>query len=108
MISFFPAKRSGRPAGYLKNPGLRSARQRTSTVCACMICDIALPAPAPAEAWGSPIIGKLLGHSTPAMTARYSHFDGDPMHRAVNKIGAELSAAMSKTPGAGVVTLKRG
>jgi hypothetical protein len=36
---------------------------------------------------GLPIIGKLLGHSTPAMTAKYAHLDGDPMHRAVNQIG---------------------
>ena len=29
-----------------------------------------------------PIIGKLLGHSQPATTARYAHLDSDPMRRA--------------------------
>ncbi len=43
---------------------------------------------------GLPIIGKLLGHSQPATTARYAHLDADPMRRAVDTIGATISAAM--------------
>jgi integrase len=43
---------------------------------------------------GLPIIGKLLGHSQPATTARYAHLDADPMRRAANTIGATISAAM--------------
>jgi integrase len=42
---------------------------------------------------GLPIIGKLLGHSLGATTHRYAHLDADPMHKAVNTIGASLSAA---------------
>ena len=42
-----------------------------------------------------PVIGKLLGHSQPSTTARYAHLDADPMHRAVNRIGGDISAAMS-------------
>jgi integrase len=44
---------------------------------------------------GLPIIGKLLGHSQPATTARYSHLDADPMRRAADIIGNQIAAAMS-------------
>jgi integrase len=49
---------------------------------------------------GLPILGKLLGHSTPATTQRYAHLDADPMRRAVNTIGELINAAMqgSTTP----------
>jgi integrase len=47
---------------------------------------------------GLPIIGKLLGHSQPATTARYAHLDADPMRRAVDTIGATISAAMDRAP----------
>lgn len=43
---------------------------------------------------GLPIIGKLLGHSQPATTARYSHLDADPMRRAADIIGNQIAAAM--------------
>lgn len=41
-----------------------------------------------------PMIGKLLGHSQPATTARYAHLAVDPIRTASNLIGAELTAAM--------------
>ena len=44
---------------------------------------------------GLPIIGKLLGHSQPATTARYAHLDADPMRRAVETIGATIAGAMA-------------
>lgn len=47
---------------------------------------------------GLPVIGRLLGHSQPATTARYAHLDADPMRRAVNIIGAAISAAISPQP----------
>ena len=43
---------------------------------------------------GLPIIGKLLGHSQAATTARYAHLGVDPLRRAVDTIGATISAAM--------------
>jgi integrase len=55
---------------------------------------------------GLPIIGKLLGHATPAMTAKYAHFDNDPMRRAVDKIGNEITAAMGRKPGAEVISIR--
>jgi integrase len=57
---------------------------------------------------GLPIIGKLLGHSQPATTHRYAHLDADPMRRAVETIGATISAAMEGKIGASIVPLKAG
>jgi integrase len=54
---------------------------------------------------GLPIIGKLLGHSQPATTARYAHLDADPMHRAVDTIGSTISAAMDRRKLAEIVPL---
>jgi integrase len=54
-----------------------------------------------------PISGKLLGHSQSATTARYAHLANDPVRQAVETIGATISAAMSRKPGAEVVTIKR-
>jgi len=42
-------------------------------------------------------IGKLLGHASPATTARYAHFDSDPLRRASEVIGAVLVSAMDGT-----------
>lgn len=44
---------------------------------------------------GLPIVGKLLGHSQPQTTARYAHLDADPLRRAANIIGDQLTAAMT-------------
>ncbi len=44
-----------------------------------------------------PMIGKLLGHTQPATTARYAHLAADPMRAASELIGNEISAAMGKT-----------
>jgi integrase len=48
---------------------------------------------------GLPIIGKLLGHTQPATTARYSHLDADPLHRAANVIGSHIAAALEGRKG---------
>jgi integrase len=45
---------------------------------------------------GLPIIGKLLGHSQSATTARYAHLDNDPLKRASESIGAHIAAAMGE------------
>lgn len=54
---------------------------------------------------GLPIIGKLLGHSQPATTARYSHLDSDPMRRAADIIGSQIAATLEGRKGE-VVKLK--
>jgi integrase len=57
---------------------------------------------------GLPIIGKLLGHKQAATTHRYAHLDCDPLRRAVDTIGATISAAMDRPSAAedGVVSLR--
>lgn len=49
-----------------------------------------------------PIIGALLGHTTPATTQRYSHLFDDPLRKAADQAGAILSG----TPSAEIVPLK--
>jgi integrase len=57
---------------------------------------------------GLPIIGKLLGHTQAATTARYAHLDADPLRRAVDTIGATISAAMNgEKCGAQIIPLKK-
>ena len=57
---------------------------------------------------GLPIIGKLLGHSQAATTARYAHLDSDPLKRASETIAGQIAAAMSPGgAGADVVVFKR-
>jgi integrase len=56
---------------------------------------------------GLPIIGKLLGHSQAATTHRYAHLDADPMRRAVERIGATISAAMDGIGSVSVVPFKK-
>jgi hypothetical protein len=46
---------------------------------------------------GLGMVGKLLGHSSPATTARYSHFADDPVRRASESISKTISASMGAT-----------
>ena len=43
---------------------------------------------------GLPIIGRLLGHSQTATTARYAHLDNDPLRRASEAIAGRIAAAL--------------
>lgn len=43
---------------------------------------------------GLPIIGKLLGHTQAATTARYAHLDNDPLRRASESIATRIAAAL--------------
>lgn len=56
---------------------------------------------------GLPVIGKLLGHSQAATTHRYAHLDADPLRRAVDTIGATITAAMDGKKGGEIVPLKK-
>jgi len=56
---------------------------------------------------GLPVIGKLLGHSQAATTHRYAHLDADPLRRAVETIGATISAAMDGGKPGNVVALPK-
>jgi len=52
---------------------------------------------------GLPIIGRLLGHSQPQTTAKYSHLQADPLRRAADTIGATILAAMEGKQAAEIV-----
>jgi integrase len=41
-----------------------------------------------------PVIGALLGHATPSMTARYAHLAADPVRQASEAVGAKIAAAL--------------
>jgi integrase len=43
---------------------------------------------------GLPIIGRLLGHTQAATTARYAHLDNDPLRRASESIAGQIEAAL--------------
>ncbi len=44
-----------------------------------------------------PMIGKLLGHTQPATTARYSHLADNPLRKAANSTAAAIQAMMTST-----------
>jgi integrase len=43
---------------------------------------------------GLPVIGRLLGHTQAATTARYAHLDNDPLRRASEAIAGRIAAAL--------------
>jgi hypothetical protein len=43
---------------------------------------------------GLPIIGKMLGHSQPATTARYAHLASDPVKAAVATVAGKIADDM--------------
>lgn len=56
---------------------------------------------------GLPIIGRLLGHTQPATTARYAHLDSDPLRQATEAIGNRIASALDGKEKATVVQLRR-
>jgi integrase len=45
-----------------------------------------------------PIIGKLLGHTQPQTTSRYSHLADDPLRMVADKVGKTVAAALEAGP----------
>jgi integrase len=45
-----------------------------------------------------PLIGSLLGHSNPSTTQRYAHLFDDPQRKAVERVGAAITAAGRPAP----------
>ena len=52
------------------------------------------------------VIGKLLGHSQPATTARYAHLADDPVKAASDAVGRHIAAAMGAGTSGEIVDLK--
>ena len=51
-----------------------------------------------ADGHGLLILGKLLGHSQAATTAKYAHFDNDPLRKASDAIARSIAASMGEAP----------
>jgi len=56
---------------------------------------------------GLPIIGRLLGHTQAATTARYAHLDNDPLRRASEAIAGRIAAALDGKKAGDVVSIAR-
>jgi integrase len=44
-----------------------------------------------------PVIGALLGHTTPVTTARYAHLFDDPLREATERVGAIIAGSDNAT-----------
>ena len=56
---------------------------------------------------GLPIIGKMLGHTQPATTARYAHLASDPVKAAAATVAGKIDDAMKATAGGAKVVKLR-
>lgn len=94
-----PGEKEGAPRVDLKRPW--TAIRKTAGFEAFRIHDLrhSFASLGAGASLGLPVIGKLLGHAHAATTHRYAHLDADPMRRAVNIIGATISAAMAGPSG---------
>jgi integrase len=57
--------------------------------------------------FGLPILGRLLGHTQPATTARYAHLDNDPLRHASEAIAQRIDAALQGNANAPLTPLRR-
>ena len=103
----FPGKKDGKPRDGLDRPW--SVIRKAAGLDGLRIHDLrhSFASIGAGASLGLPIIGKLLGHTQAATTARYAHLANDPVRQAVETIGATISAAMSRKPGAEVLSIKR-
>ena len=53
------------------------------------------------------IVGRVLGHTQAATTARYSHLDLDPMRAAADRTSRKIAAALQSAGGGEVIPLQR-
>jgi integrase len=102
-----PGERAGQPRADLKRPW--AAVTKAAGLEGLRIHDLrhSFASIGAGASLGLPIIGKLLGHTQAATTHRYAHLDADPMRRAAETIGATISAAMDRNPGAEVVPMRK-
>lgn len=103
----FPGKNDGRPRDGLDRPW--AAVTKAAGLDGLRIHDLrhSFASIGAGGGLGLPIIGKILGHTQAATTQRYAHLANDPVRQAVETIGATISAAMTRAPGAEVMPFKR-
>ncbi len=56
---------------------------------------------------GLPVLGAILGHSSPGTTARYAHLADDPRRAGAERISGEIAAALNGRPAAEVIAFPR-
>jgi integrase len=54
-----------------------------------------------------PIIGKMLGHTQPATTARYAHLASNPVKAAAATVASRIERALSGSTSGEVILLRR-
>jgi integrase len=101
-----PGTKDGEPRADLKSPW--AAATRAAGLDGLRIHDLrhSFGSIGAGASLGLSIVGKLLGHSQPATTARYSHLADDPLRRAIETIGATIDGAMNRKAGGNVVKMK--
>ncbi|MEO5379007.1 MAG: site-specific integrase [Magnetococcus sp. DMHC-6] len=55
---------------------------------------------------GLPVVGALLGHKTPSVTARYAHLSADPLKVAADRISSQIAASLNGKPKADVIKIR--
>jgi integrase len=56
---------------------------------------------------GLPVIGKVLGHSSPSTTQRYAHLADDPLRAAADRVSGDIAAAMTRRQGGEVIAFHK-
>jgi integrase len=102
-----PGDRVGAPRADLKRPW--AAITKAANLDGVRIHDLrhSFASIGAGASMGLPIIGRLLGHSQPQTTAKYSHLQADPLRRAADTIGATISAAMESKQVVKLAPIKR-
>jgi integrase len=102
----FPGEKTGKPRADLKRPW--AAISKAAGLEGLRLHDLRHTHASfgAGAGLGLPIIGKLLGHTQSATTARYAHLDNDPLRRASEQIGGALSAALEGKAKAEVLPLR--
>ncbi len=101
----FPGQKTGRP---IVNVDKSWARVLTRAGIEARIHDLRHSAASIAVAAGAslPLIGGVLGHKSPATTARYAHLSDSPVRATVDLIGDRVAAALDGTS-ADIVPMRR-
>lgn len=102
-----PGEKAGRPKSDLKRPW--AAICKSAGLEGVRLHDLrhSFASIGAGASMGLPVIGKLLGHSQATTTHRYAHLDADPLRRAVDTIGATITAAMNGKKHASVVPIRK-
>lgn len=100
-----PGAEPGRPLAGLFHPWRRICKRAGITGARLHDLRHSFAAVAVSAGASLPVIGAVLGHSSPSTTARYAHVQSDPLRLVSETAGARIAAAMSGRPDAEVIPL---